>query len=94
MGRKCPRKGVGKKKKGREIDGKKENGEERRKKGRKMQGKWRKEDSSVSSKSRQMDAHGSSGASAQLGEGITAQHLPPPSPTFSNLRGRLEIMDS
>ena len=69
MGRKCPRKGVGKKKKGREIDGKKENGEERRKKGRKMQGKWRKEDSSVSSKSRQMDAHGSSGASAQLGEG-------------------------
>lgn len=81
------------KEKEREIDGKKENGEERRKKGRKMQGKWRKEDSSVASKSKQMDEHGS-GASAQLGEGITAQHLPPHSSTFSNMRGRLELADS
>lgn len=67
------------KEKEREIDGKKENGEERRKKGRKMQGKWRKEDSSVASKSKQMDEHGS-GASAQLGEGITAQHCHHPRP--------------
>lgn len=68
------------KEKERETDGKKENGEERRKKGRKMQGKWRKEDSSVASKSKQMDEHGSSGAGAQLGEGITAQHCHHPRP--------------
>ena len=56
MGRKCPQKGGAKKKKGREIDGKKKMA---RKEGRKG-GKWRKEDSSVASKSRQMDEHSGS----------------------------------
>lgn len=93
MGRKCPQKGVGKKKKGREIDGKKKKKTKREegRKGGKCRGKWGKEESSVASKSRQVDEHGSSGASAQLGEGTTAQHLPPPSSTFLNLRGRLEM---
>lgn len=68
-GRNCPQKGVAKKKKGREIDGKKKMARKEGRKEEKCRGKWRKEDSTVASKSRQMDEHGSSGASAQLGEG-------------------------